>query len=416
MKSNRFLLGILIAGISVFLTACVSSRVSINDMSTPPTRVAPPIDYARQLPPGTPALRKVAAPDMRAAWHADRASLLTALDHSIRYYTFPSSKRYFPVQSITHAQAASSLIAFREILTTTESADDFQTKVAAAFDVYESVGCDNMGTVLFTGYYTPILDASRTETAEFRWPLHKLPPDLIKDSEGRCRGRRTVSGEVVPYYSRKEIADGALKGQELVYLRDRFLAYVCTVQGSAQLRMRDGSLMKVAYHGNNGKEYTSIGKRLIADGILKKGELSLRGLTAFFKRRPDMQERYLPLNKRYVFFQESDLPPTGSLGRPVTPLRSLATDKRIFPRGALCFVDTELPKEVSPGKFTAAAFKQFMLDQDTGGAIRAPGRADIYIGIGDKAGRIAGSTLAQGRLYYLFLKGSAASYPAEARN
>jgi len=46
----------------------------------------------------------------------------------------------------------------------------------------------------------------------------------------------------------------------------------------------------------------------------------------------------------------------------------------------------------------------FALDQDTGGAIRAAGRCDIYLGVGDDAGKLAGQTYQEGRLYYLFLK------------
>jgi membrane-bound lytic murein transglycosylase A len=371
---------------------------------------ARPVDYGRPLPPGADALHKLDAMiDVRPAWYADRESLLAALDQSIRYFTYPSSRRHYPVQSITHAQAAASLAAFREILTESPTPDAFQARIEDAFDVYESVGCDNAGTVLFTGYYTPIFEASRTPTDVFRWPLYRMPPDLVKDDEGNCLGRRTADGGLVPYYTRGEIAAGALAGHELVYLASRFDAYICTIQGSAKLRLRDGTLMGVGYAAHNGKPYTSVGRRLVADGLLAASELSLAKLRRFFRRRPELTDAYLPLNERYVFFRETDAPPTGSLGLPVTPLRSLATDKRLFPRGALCLVDTELPKETGPGVIERAAFRHFMLDQDTGGAIRAPGRADIYVGVGDAAGRIAGATYAEGRLYYLFLKPGRAS-------
>ena len=46
----------------------------------------------------------------------------------------------------------------------------------------------------------------------------------------------------------------------------------------------------------------------------------------------------------------------------------------------------------------------FALDQDTGGAIRAAGRCDVYMGVGDRAGELAGGTYREGRLYYLFVK------------
>ena len=79
--------------------------------------------------------------------------------------------------------------------------------------------------------------------------------------------------------------------------------------------------------------------------------------------------------------------------------RTLATDKVLFPRGGLVFVETKAKNRSKPDQW----FHQFMLDQDTGGAIRTAGRADIYLGVGPEAERRAGRTMAEGQLYYLFL-------------
>jgi membrane-bound lytic murein transglycosylase A len=266
------------------------------------------------------------------------------------------------------------------------------------------VGCDNQGTVLFTGYYTPVFEASVTPTSDYRWPLYRLPPDLVKGSEGECLGRRLSDGSLAPYYTRAEIDAGVLDGHELVYLKDPFEAYVCSVQGSARLRLPEGEWLGVGYDGNNGKPYTSVGRILVEDGLISSEKLSLSNMIEFFKQNPDKLAEYLPRNARYVFFRRAEGPPTGSLGMPVTPRRSLATDKRIFPRGCLTFVDTKMPGPEVAGERAEAPFQQFMLDQDTGGAIRAPGRADIYVGVGDEAGRIAGWTFCEGGLFYLFLK------------
>ena len=206
-----------------------------------------------------PALRKITdparLPDFRPAFDADREGLLTALNLSIGWFAKPSSKKFFPVQDITHERAAASLAAFREILTSAHSGDELQARILAGFDVYESVGCDDAGTVLFTGYYTPIFDASLTPTAEYRWPLYKTPPDLVKDANGDCIGRKLPDGTVEKsYYSRAEIDQGAVKGQELVYLKDRFEAYVCTVEGSAQLRLPDGTHVQGRLPGQQRQE------------------------------------------------------------------------------------------------------------------------------------------------------------------
>lgn len=393
-----------VLGVSVLLAGCRSRE--IVTIPVPPLPAARK-DYARQLPPGAPALRKITdparLPDFRPGFQPNSAALLAAIDHSLRYFTYPSSRKYYPLQDITHERAAQSVRAFRDLLTTAQSADEFHRRVVAAFDVYMSVGCDDEGTVLFTGYYTPIFDARPIADSEYRYPLYRLPPDLVKDEEGECLGRRTPDGSVVPYYTRGEIEAGALKGQELVYLKDRFEAYICTVQGSAKLRYADGSLHSVGYQGNNGKPYTSIGRILVDEKLVLPEDLSLSGLIAFFGSHPEMMDKYLSRNERYVFFQDTAAEPTGSLGLPVTPYASLATDKRIFPRAAVVFLDTLLPQP-SPSGARQEPYRRFALDQDTGGAIQAPGRADVYVGVGDEAGRLAGHTMSEGRLYYLFLK------------
>ena len=364
-------------------------------------------DYYRALPPGAYALRKITdpaqIPDFRPEYTADRESLLTALDHSISYFQHPSSQKYYPMQDISHTRAAASLILFRDTLSSANSADDFQQRVVSSFDVYISVGCDDEGTVQFTGYYTPIFSASLTPTAEYCYPLYKMPADLVKGPEGECLGRKLPDGSLVPYYTRAEVDSGAVSGNELVYLKDPFEAYVCTVQGSAQLRLPSGEMFKIGYAANNGREYTSIGLQMVQAGDITPEQLTLAGLIRYFKAHPNKLAVYVPHNERYVFFEKTDAPPTGSLGVPVTPYRSIATDKSIFPRGCLAFVETHVPS-VTGGAAAQQPFARFALDQDTGGGIRAAGRCDIYVGIGDEAGEIAGGTMNEGRLYYLFIK------------
>lgn len=397
-----------VRGLVVVAVVLLSAGCAPVSVRAPLPLPGEPRDYRRPLRPGGQALRKITdtsrLPDFRPAFRGDRDSLLKAVKRSLRYFEAPSSRRHFPVQGISHRRAKAGLAAFRDLLLSAGTAEEFHRRLVARFDVYESLGCDNAGTVLFTGYYTPIFAASLEPTEEYRWPLYKLPPDLVKDARGRCLGRQLPDGCIVPYYTRAEIANGALRGHELVYLKERFEAYVCGVQGSAHLRLRDGRIFRVGYHGNNGRSYTSVGKLLVAAGLMPRGNLSLSGLMKFFAAHPEIMAAYLPRNERYIFFQPTDVPPTGSLGMPVTPYRTLATDKAVYPRGCLAFVDTVIPDAVRGGKVVGRPFRQFMLDQDTGGAIRAPGRADIYIGIGEAAGNVAGWMFREGRLYYLFLK------------
>ena len=154
-------------------------------------------------------------------------------------------------------------------------------------------------------------------------------------------------------------------------------------------------------------ELTSFVNALVADGKIPADRISLPAIEAYFKANPHELDGYTRRNDRYVFFQQfqgGDWP-AGSLGAKLTPNRSIATDKRLFPRGCPTLVVTTLPNvdAATTGRRTVT-FEQFMVDQDTGGAIRTPGRADLYLGVGDRAGWMAGRRAAEGRLYYLILK------------
>jgi membrane-bound lytic murein transglycosylase A len=219
-------------------------------------------------------------------------------------------------------------------------------------------------------------------------------------------------GRLEPYPTRAQIEHFpqllGLKGRELVWMKDKFDAFIVQVQGSAQLKLTDGTTMNIGYAGSNGLDYASVNKQLVADGKLDPDHANLQAMIAFFHAHPEQLDQYLDQDPRYVFFKEYNNPewPAGSLGFQVTPLRSLATDKRIFPRGCVTVAASNTPQAgqappVVTDKFT---FCQLSLDQDTGGAIRAPGRADIYYGIGPEAGAAAGLQFAEGRLYYLLLK------------
>lgn len=356
-------------------------------------------DYDRPLPPGQWALRKIDPsmyPAFGDAWFSAKgAGLRDGVERSLNYLAKPSSQTFFPSGEITHERAVSSLILFREVLEQADSPKKLEDMIRENFDVYISVGCDDLGTVLFTGYYSPIFDGSLTRTDRFTYPLYRLPPDFQKDPQGN-----PIEGL---WHTREEIeTSGLLAGQEIVWLGDRFETYVLTVQGSGFVRLPDGSLFEIGYAGHNGHEYVPIGRILVADGKIEKHRLSLDTMIQYFREHPGEMERYLFQNKRYVFFQEAEGGPFGCLAERVTTLHSVATDKDIFPRACLAFVDTKIPQERDPSR--KRRFRSFVLDQDRGAAIRAPGRCDIYMGVGDSAGKRAGFTYNEGRLFYLFAK------------
>jgi membrane-bound lytic murein transglycosylase A len=389
------------------MTGCSSA-----EQAKPQPKVTVPVakpDYWRQLPPGQFALRKITdpsqIPDFSAAFGdtESRAALAKATAGSVKYLAdHPSSRQFFPSNGITHERALESLQVFSDVLASSLSPEDFNARLRQMFDVYQSVGCDDRGTVLFTGYYRPIFDASPVPTAEYRFPLYKRPPDLVTDRHGTPLGRRTPTGRVEPYYTRGELEQsGYLKGLELAWLKDKFEVFIIHVQGSAMLHMTDGSWWAVGYAGKTDRPYTSVSEELIKDGRIKKEERNLQRLRRYFREHPADLDTYLNRNECFVFFTRTDGGAYGSLGVPVTPLRTIATDKGIYPRAAPAFLVTKIPGAGGVGQMD---YRAFALDQDTGGAIRAPGRADIFMGTGPEAEAVAGHTLSEGKLFYLFLK------------
>ncbi len=389
---HRVLTGLLLLGISMVI-GCRAKVIQSK--------------YDRALPPGQLALRLVTDPneypDFTNAWR-NLDSLRTATENSLNYLSKPSSRRYYPYADITHERVVATLERILTLVDSGARSTELNGIIHAYFDVYMSVGWDDKGTVLFTGYYTPIFDGSFERTERFRHPLYKMPDNLVKDEEGQTLGLRGAEGRLTPVPPRSQIEkSGLIDGQELVWLSDPFEVYIAHVQGSAKLRMPDGELVTVGYAANSGHEYVSIAQALVADRKIPPERMSLAAMIDYFRRHPNQVARYTQRNPRYVFFRLTEGTPHGSLNEPVTPMRTIATDKSIFPRAALAFIATS---PSSPGKPAASqrAYDGFVLDQDTGGAIRAPGRCDVYMGQGDDAGQLAGQTYQEGRLYYLFLK------------
>jgi membrane-bound lytic murein transglycosylase A len=358
----------------------------------------PEKNYDAPLPPGQTALRKITdparIPDLTAACE-NTAGLRVAVERSLHYLGKPSSREHFPSCGITHARVVASLRAFLDLLDVDPTARQMNAYLRTKFDVYTSVGCDGNGTVLFTGYYTPVFEASLKRTEQFRYPLYKPPAGLVKLPNG---------DPAKPMPSRRAIEMGNLyAGNELVWMADRFEAYLVHVQGSARMRLRDGREITVGYAANNGHPYKSVRAELVRGGKIGP-QAGLPALIRYFRGHPDEVTRYTWRNPRFVFFgRVPEGNPLGCLNEPVLAMRSVATDKSIFPRAALVFLSATLPRRIG-ASIRPARYAGFALDQDAGGAIRAPGRCDVYMGEGAEAGELAGRAKHEGRLYYLFLK------------
>ena len=220
---------------------------------------APP-DYTRPLGPGERALELVTDPAKRpdistlASQLAD-PDFIESLRLSAGWYDKPSSKSYFnpDVSGISHIHAKTSTQTLLYLVESSPTTAEAAAQIDSLFDVYQTVGWNKQGDVLFTGYYSPQFTASLERTGVYQFPLYTRPADLRSDPiSGDVFGRDTGNG-MVPYYSRSEIeSQELLKGTELVYLPRRLDAYTIEVNGSAKLDLTNGDTLYIGHAGTNG--------------------------------------------------------------------------------------------------------------------------------------------------------------------
>lgn len=259
------------------------------------------------------------------------------------------------------------------------------------------------GKAFATGYYEPEIAGVRARQPGFDVPVYRTPPELVrctKPDGTTGRGRTDAAGTCVLYYTRAEIEDGALanKGLELAWAADPIELFFLQIQGSGRLRAPDGTIMRIGYAEQNGREYVAIGRLLRDRGLLPPGGANMAAIIAFMRAQPDGGRALMRENMSYIFFRELTGPgPLGALNLPVTPRVTVAADPLFVPLGAPVFVD--LDRNEADGLWVA---------QDTGGAIKGANRFDTFWGAGDLAERIAGGMSVSGTALVLLPKGSIA--------
>ena len=259
------------------------------------------------------------------------------------------------------------------------------------------------GKAFATGYYEPEIAGVRVRQPGFDVPIYRTPPDLIrctKPDGTTGRGRVDETGTCVLYFTRAEIEDGALanKGLEIAWAADPIDLFFLQIQGSGRLRAPDGSILRIGYDNQNGRDYVAIGRLLRERGILPPGGANMAAITAWMRAQPDRGRSLMRENPSYIFFRELTGPgPLGALNLPVTPRVTVATDPLFVPLGAPVFLD--LDRNEADGLWVA---------QDTGGAIKGANRFDTFWGAGADAERIAGGMAANGTALILLPKGAVA--------
>ena len=273
------------------------------------------------------------------------------------------------------------------------------------------------GPAFFTGYFEPVVDGAPMRSAEFAAPILSRPANLVTLSADRPLASpdgplqaalRGSDGSLAPCPDRAAIEAGALAGRAdpIVWLRDPVEVFIIQVQGSARVRLPDGRMLRLSYAGRNGWPYTSIGRILVEAAHIPAAEMSLARLKDWVRQNGQAigqpGRALLQRNRSYVFFRAEEMAgaapgPTGAQGVSLSPLRSLAIDRALWAYGLPFWIDADLPWHEP----TPTSFRRLMIAQDTGSAIVGPKRADIYIGSGDEAGRIAGGFRHHGEMIVL---------------
>jgi membrane-bound lytic murein transglycosylase A len=328
------------------------------------------------------------------------------------------------------------ILALEDLANKSTDFESFNQQVKTNFDFYEVYGNEDWAQIKATSYFAPLLKGSLKKTKEFSQALYMTPDDMInidvdafaedfpkwkvfkeqvleqKSSKALIRARliseKNAVSKVVPYYKREDIDEkNVIKNKDLVIVYvDPIDSFFLQIQGSGVIELKSGTRFTVGYANQNGHPYVAIGSHLLK--VIPREKMSMQTIEAHLRSLSKKEaQKIMNLNPSYVFFQKIDSLPIAYLGTEVVDGRTVATDNGLFPKGTLAFLQYEKPifeneKSTEPKEWKPSA--RYILDQDTGGAIRGPGRLDIYAGSGAAAAQFAGVMKNPAKLYYLVPK------------
>ncbi len=403
-------------GMALALSACGGRIIPPSPANPPPTKSQPPVTQPVAATPVKPV--EVTAPSfgpnarsLGVVAGPSYASLKISSDGAARALrafrlSCSSVQRRGDTSGLTRGSDWAAACA-----NTTSVKDE---DAGVFFESHFEVAQVGDGKSFATGYYEPEIAGSRQESPGYQVPVYRKPADLIDvdlgvfsdDLKGRKIRGRVKGTNFIPYADRTEIETGSLagKGLEIAWAADAVEFFFLQVQGSGRLRLPDGSVMRIGYDSQNGRDYTGIGKLMKDRGLLGPGQTSMQGIMAWLRANPDEGRAIMRENKSWVFFRElTGAGPLGALGIPVTAQGSVAADPAFVPLGA--------PVILSMDRTDATGL---WIAQDTGGAIKGSNRFDTFWGAGDKARATAGGMSARGTAFILLPIGTLAKLNAEA--
>lgn len=347
-------------------------------------------------------------------------TLKTSIETNIKWLARKKDDSVFKLNNVTFT-VKNFICTINHLILDINNNQNIKNSLEKYFDLYK-MEIENNKQVLFTGYYIPYAEASEIKTSQFNVPVYKTPGDLVTvnledfnpDYKGKVIRGRLDKNRLVPFWSREEITDGKKLNQkslEIAWVKNKTDLFFIEIQGSGLLNYPDGTKKFIHYAGQNGREYKAIGSLLLNEGKLQKENISMQSIRAWLKNNPKEEQRVLNYNKSFIFFNLENEGPFGNINVKLTPERSIAADQRVLPAGTLTLLDFEMPivpsdekNQVKNLENKKEKFSQLAFVHDTGGAIKGPGRVDVFWGEGQISGEIAGVTKQFGSLYVLVPK------------
>lgn len=352
-----------------------------------------------------------------------KAGLVKAAKKALKYLEGQPPTRYFHLADRQYATGAliDTVKELLELLAKNPSPDDLDQEIKARFDVFQSVGSDGAGKVVFSSYYQPVLNASLKKSAKYPYPIYRQPPDMaqaeLSDFDRKFAGETLIgrldkNKRFVPYFNRDQIdVHKALagKGLEIAWLTDKWDVLDLHIQGSGILKLPGGKEVLAGYAATNARPYNSAALLLVKAGVFTRDEITPDKIRGYFREHPEAQDWVISQNPRFTFFRlapmTEDGEPFGTTNQSLTPARAIAIDPAVIPLGALAFFSTTSPQADADGRLLGLfPNSRLALCMDTGGAIKGPGRVDIYAGHGKQASTTAHNQWHEGSLYILIKK------------
>ena len=283
---------------------------------------------------------------------------------------------------------------FLDMVESSTTMAELAAKAREKFDWYQFHGSKGKKDFLFTGYYSPLFEASRVRTEEFRIPVYAKPPELESVPDPANPSKRVwrslnLDGKFAPYLKNQEISLEQMAKRNLViaYLKDPTQPIDLKIEGAGSFHIleADGSYKTafINYAAGNGHQLRTPARVMRCLGYPRSVWGTQKRVFSYLRGHEEELNYVQSWDPSHVFYEEEAQGPFGVGPFLLTPEVSIATDPSFLPTGVLALYSVEAESEdhSAPGKVQKT---RFAVGMDVGGAIKNA-HVDIFTGFGEKA-------------------------------